>query len=176
MISELQIMRCNVENAEEIAEVAVRAYRDHYLYLWNDDGSWYVNRCFNLSQIKKEISNNKAAFFLLKEKGKAIGFLKLNIDQPLEGLKETNAMELERIYLLKAATRKGFGAQAIAFCFDLARKMKKKIIWLNSMDSTEALHFYYRLGFSECGSFRLDFEIMKPEFRGMKILMKNLEE
>src|SRR3954465_7063080 len=115
MISELQIMRCNVENAEEIAEVAVRAYRDHYLYLWNDDGSWYVNRCFNLSQIKKEISNNKAAFFLLKEKGKAIGFLKLNIDQPLEGLKETNAMELERIYLLKAATRKGFGAQAIAF-------------------------------------------------------------
>jgi len=42
------------------------------------------------------------------------------------------------------------------------------------MDSSDALHFYSRMGFEEVGEYRLDYEIMKPEFRGMKILMKRL--
>jgi GNAT superfamily N-acetyltransferase len=175
MKKELTISKCSLEDAKELAEIAVRAYRDHYLYLWNDDGSWYVNRSFTIPQFQKELKDPNAAFFILKENAVSIGFMKLNLEQPLEGFESFSALELERIYLLKSASRKGFGREALEYCFQLALQMSKQIVWLKSMDSSGALYFYKDLGFEECGTFRLDFEIMKPEYRGMKIFMKKLK-
>lgn len=175
MKDKLAITKCSIEDAEELAEIAVRAYKDHYLYLWNDDGAWYVSRSFSVEQFKKELQNPNCAFFLLKENGTDIGFMKLNLDQPLEGYESEPALELERIYLLKSASRKGFGKKAVLFCFDLAEKNNRKIVWLRSMDSSDALLFYETLGFVVCGAFRLNFEIMKPEYRGMKVLMKRMK-
>jgi len=169
------IKRCSDQDAQELSDIAMRAYNDHYLYLWNDDGSWYMNRSFSVEQFLKELKNPNSAFFLLKENEKDIGFLKLNLDLALEGFESESAMELERIYLLRSASRKGFGKKALEFCFDLARKMNKKIIWLKSMDSSDAVQFYQTLGFIISSTDRLDFEIMKPEYRGMQILMKKLD-
>jgi GNAT superfamily N-acetyltransferase len=174
MMDDLEIVKCSQEHAEELAQIAVRAYRDYYLYLWNDDSSWYVNGSFSIAQFQKELRDPNAAFFLLKENDIDIGFMKLNLDQPLTGFESLPALELERIYLLKSASRKGFGTAALKFCFQLATELARKIVWLKSMDSSDALHFYENLGFEECGTYRLDFEIMKPEFRGMKVLMKKL--
>jgi GNAT superfamily N-acetyltransferase len=174
MMNVLAIVKCSLEHAEELAQIAVRAYRDYYLYLWNDDGSWYVNMSFSIPQFQKELKDPNAAFFLLKENDVDIGFMKLNLDQPLTGFESFSALELERIYLLKSASRKGFGRAAVQYCFQLATKLGRKIVWLKSMDSSDALHFYKNLGFEEWGTYRLDFEIMKPEFRGMKVLMKKL--
>ena len=173
MSKELEIRVCTADDASKISAVAIKSYNDFYLYLWNDDGSWYVNRSFLPGVIKREIENQNSRFYLLQLAGEAIGFMKLNLNQPLE--EYTNAMELERIYIMKAFERKGLGRQAIEFCVNLAREMKKEIVWLKSMDSSPAVVFYQRLGFEVCGSFTLDFEMMKPEFRGMKIMMKKLK-
>jgi GNAT superfamily N-acetyltransferase len=75
---------------------------------------------------------------------------------------------------LKSASGKGIGRQAVKFCIDFAKKKNKQIIWLRSMDSSEAIYFYERLGFVECGNSRLDFELMKPAYRGMKTFMKKI--
>jgi GNAT superfamily N-acetyltransferase len=75
---------------------------------------------------------------------------------------------------MKVATGKGYGRQAVEFCFDYAKNLKKEIIWLKAMDSSDAVAFYENLGFEVCGTFRLDFPQMKPEFRGMVIMLKRL--
>ena len=170
----MEIIAASPADADHISEIAIRAYKDFYLYLWTDDGSWYINRSFRPEQIKEEMEDPNGRFYTLRVKGEIIGFMKINLDQPLEGYEQYNAIELERIYLLKAFAGEGFGRQAMQFCFDLAKKMKKEIIWLKSMDSSQAIHFYEQQGFEVCGTFRLDYEQMKPEFRGMKIFMKKL--
>jgi diamine N-acetyltransferase len=175
MNKELEIVECTAADANKISEVAIKSYNEFYLYLWNDDGSWYVNRSFRPEIIKAEIENPNSRFYLLKFAGEAIGFMKLNLDQPLDALGYTKAMELERIYITKTFERKGLGRQAIEYCVNIASEMKTEIVWLKSMDSSPALEFYQRLGFEVCGSYTLDFEMMKPEFRGMKILMKKLQ-
>jgi GNAT superfamily N-acetyltransferase len=174
MKSSLEIEACSAADVNKISEVAIRAYRDFYLYLWEDDGSWYINRSFAPEQIEKEINDTNAVYFSLKAEGEIVGFMKLNINQPLKGHEEFDAMELERIYLLKSASGKGIGRQAVKFCIDFAKKKNKQIIWLRSMDSSEAIYFYERLGFVECGNSRLDFELMKPAYRGMKTFMKKI--
>lgn len=174
MKSLLKIEACSSADINMISEVAIRAYRDFYLYLWEDDGSWYINRSFMPHQIQKEIVDINTAYFSLKSGGEVVGFMKLNIDRPLKGHEEWNALELERIYLLKAASGIGIGRQAVEFCFDFARKRKKEIIWLKSMDSSEAIYFYKKMGFEECGDSQLDFELMKPQYRGMITFLKKL--
>ena len=170
----LRITTCTAADIEDISEVAIRAYRDTYLYLWNDDGSWYINRSFLPVQIQKELMDPNAIYMSLWSHEEVMGFMKLNIDQPLTGYENLNALELERIYLLKSASGKGFGTQALEYCFDFARKRNKEIVWLKCMDSSSAIHFYKRMGFVECGESLLDFPLMKPEFRRIKTFMKKL--
>jgi GNAT superfamily N-acetyltransferase len=174
--STLQIVPCNLEDVQTISEVAIRSYKDFYLYLWHDDGSWYINRSFSQSVLNEEIKDRNHAFFLLNEKHNPVGFLKLNIERPLKKYEQYNCIELERIYLIKSATGKGYGQHAMNFCFDYARGLKKDILWLKAMDSSAAVSFYESLGFEHCGSFSLEFSQMKEEFRGMVIMMKRLAE
>jgi diamine N-acetyltransferase len=175
MNSKVEIQLCNAEHVEIISAIAIKSYNDFYLYLWKDDGSWYTSRSFAPDVIKLEMRDSNARFFLLKVGVEAVGFMKLNLHQPLEELGHTNAMELERIYIVKSFAGRGVGRHAVQYCEGLAKEMNREILWLKSMDSSPALDFYRRLGFEICGSFILDFEVMKPEFRGMKILMKKLQ-
>jgi GNAT superfamily N-acetyltransferase len=170
----MEIIPCAVDDAKKLSDIALRAYNDYYLYLWHDGGKWYRNRCFAPYVFEKELKEPNSAFYILKEKGETVGFLKLNIDQPLKHYEQYNCIELERIYLLKSATGKGLGRRVVEFCFDYAKKLHKEIIWLKAMDSSEAVFFYERLGFEHCGTFVLDFTQMKKEFRGMVIMMKRL--
>jgi diamine N-acetyltransferase len=168
----LEIIACKPEDEKRLSDIAIRSYKDFYLYLWHEGGDWYINQSFSPSVFKKQLKDHNHAFFLLNEKEKPVGFLKLNIDQPLNGYSQYNCIELERIYFIKAATGKGYGRQAMEFCFDYARRLKKEIIWLKAMDSSDAVSFYKKLNFKSCGSFHLDFQQMKKEFRGMIVLMK----
>ena len=170
----LKIVPCGVQDAKKLSDIALRSYNDFYLYLWHDNGEWYVNRCFTPSVFEKELKEPNHAFYLLGEKDDTVGFLKLNIDQPLKNYEQYHCIELERIYLVKSAAGKGLGRSTLEFCFDYARRLNKQIIWLKAMDSSDAVLFYEKLGFERCGTFFLDFEQMKKEFRGMVIMMKKL--
>src|SRR4030095_10361988 len=170
----LEIFPCGIKDAIKLSDIAIRAYKDFYLYLWYDNGDWYINHSFAPSVFEKQLKDPNYAFFLLNEKENPVGFLKLNIDQPLKGYDQCNAVELERIYFIRTATGKGHGHRAMEFCFDYAKALKKEIIWLKAMDSSDALVFYKKLEFDICGSFMLDFQQMNPEFRGMIIMMKQL--
>lgn len=170
----LEIIPCSAKDAAALSEIAIRSYKDFYLYLWYDDGGWYIDRSFAVAVFEKELQNPNHAFFFIKDGSDAVGFLKLNIDQPLENYEQFNCMELERIYLVKSATAKGYGRRVVEFCFSFGRNLNRQIIWLKAMDSSDAVFFYEKLGFERCGTFRLSFEQMKPEFRGMIIMMKKL--
>jgi len=170
----LQITPCGLRDAQAISDVAIRSYKDFYLHLWHDGGNWYINYSFSRPIIENELNDTNHAFFLVNDKEGPIGFLKLNIDKPLKGHELYNCIELERIYLIKVATGKGYGHQAMDFCFDYAKSLKKDIIWLKAMDTSDAVGFYESLGFRRCDSLTLSFPQMKEEFRGMVVLMKRL--
>ena len=56
-----QIMTCESTDAAKISEVAIKAYKDFYLYLWYDNGDWYINRSFATSVIARELNNPNVA-------------------------------------------------------------------------------------------------------------------
>lgn len=171
----VSIVPCSISQLHTLQDIALNAYGDHYLHLWNDRGAWYIEKSFSDATLKSELEDTNAAFFLIYADEELVGFLKLNINKELENYTSEEALELERIYLTKAASGKGIGREVVAFTNQFAKERNKKLIWLKAMDSShDAIRFYEQNGYTKCGTYRLDFETMKPEYHGMVIMKLEL--
>jgi GNAT superfamily N-acetyltransferase len=71
---------------------------------------------------------------------------------------------------LKKVTNLGIGSWALNQLVQLSKQTGKKILWLKSMDTGNAVKFYQKLGFIETGVVRLDFDGFKDELRNMVIM------
>lgn len=174
-MKEISFKKLHAEDAGLLSEVALKAYADHYLHLWYDGGKWYMHKCFTEQQMLAELGDPNTAFYLALYSEAPVGFLKLNIDAPLEGEENKNALELERIYLNKEATGKGIGKELVQLTVEVARENNKEIVWLKAMDSSaESISFYKKMGFEIKGTYTLPHQLMKEELRGMVIMKKKL--
>lgn len=171
----IDLKKLRAEDALLLNEVALKAYSDHYLHLWHDEGEWYIKKSFSVENLSAELNDPNAVFYLAYYNNSPVGFLKLNIDAPLKGEEEKNCIELERIYLLKNAAGIGIGRKLINLTFGIAKDYNKAIVWLKAMDSSEgSIAFYRRMGFEISGTYRLKFSQMKKELRGMVIMKRTM--
>ncbi len=81
----INIKRLESQDALLLSEVALKAYADHYLHLWDDRGKWYIKKYFSVERLEAELKDENAVFFLAYCNDSPVGFLKLNIDAPLDG-------------------------------------------------------------------------------------------
>lgn len=166
----INFLKCNNNLAKQLSEVALNAYRAHYLHLWHDNGVWYMHRNFRPETFLQALQDPFSQFFLLLTEGGVVGFLKTKTFD-----NQIDTLELERIYLIRSATGKGIGQIAIRFVENLAKEQSKTRLITKAMDTaTDAIRFYEKVGFQEISRFHLDFEAMKKEFRGMVVMEKNI--
>ncbi len=148
----IDLKRLAPKDALLLSEAALKAYADHYLHLWYDEGKWYTEKYFSVERLENELKDENSIFYLAYYNSSPVGFLKLNINAPLER-EEGNSMELERIYLLKDVAGKGIGRKLLNLTFAIAKEHNKDIIWLKAMDSSEgAISFYKKMGFEITGT------------------------
>lgn len=175
LMKDSYIEKIDATNVHILSEVALRAYADHYLHLWYDQGKWYVEKFFSVDRLTTEINDKNSCFYIAFFNSSPVGFLKLNINAPLEGFESKDGLELERIYLKKEVIGKGIGRKLVELTIEIAEKFNKNFVWLKAMDtSQEPIEFYKKMGFAITGTYRLKHELMKKELRGMVIMAKNL--
>jgi len=175
-MKEISVRKLQAKDARLLSEVALKAYSDHYLHLWYDGGKWYINKCFKVEALDAELKEANAEFYVALYDNAPVGFLKLNIDAPVDG-EDKDALELERIYLNKEATGKGIGSRLVQLTIKIARENNKELVWLKAMDTSEAsIAFYKKMGFTITGTYTLPHQLMKEELRGMVIMQKLLKD
>jgi GNAT superfamily N-acetyltransferase len=173
--------RATLRDAALLTTLAKEIYAEHYLYLWLPGGAeWYMEEyAYRMDKVIDDFSNPGTEYFIAMDDGHPIGYIKLVLNALFPGSPTAEALEVERIYIRKSATAKGVGKQLMELAIEKARMLHKKIIFLKAMDSgTDAIAFYERLGYEICGRFQLplpEFELMKPEYRGMVLLKKVVE-
>ena len=155
-----------------LSSISVAAYLDHFKYLWFDEGKWYVEKCFSEEALRKEFALQGNQFFLILFNQEPVGFLKIR--KPAGDVCE-NCLELERIYLRKKLTGMGIGRYCLNWFEGRAKELGFSKLLLKAMDSSEdSIAFYKKSGFQTCGDTRLDFQMMKEEWRGMVIMEKKI--
>ena len=170
-----QLERIEVEEADRLSALCQEIYAQYYLHLWNDNGAWYQKMRYAAPVLAEELADAKTEFYWIKQEGYPVGYLKINLNaHPDHSLFSDSGLEIERIYLLKAAAGRELGHKAMAWAEARAQQLGRDYVFLYTMDSSEARFFYEKSGYHTRGEKRLDFEKMKPEYRGMYLMIKEL--
>lgn len=110
----------------------------------------YLDEEFKTEKLSSELKDKNAEFYFATFDNTVIGYLKLNIGQSQTELKEDNALEIERIYVLKEFHGKNVGQLLYEKAIQLARQKKAEYVWLGVWeDNTRAINFYKKNGFIE---------------------------
>lgn len=74
-----------------------------------EDMAEYLENGFSYEKLITELKNKNSEFYFAEFDNEIIGYLKINLGQAQTELKDPNALEIERIYVLKAFQGKNVG-------------------------------------------------------------------
>jgi len=108
----------------------------------------YLAESFTTEKLLAELTDPGAEFYFAELDQEIIGYLKINTGQSQTELKESNGLEIERIYVLKAYQGKKVGQLLFEKALGIARERKADYVWLGVWENNhKAISFYTKNGF-----------------------------
>lgn len=173
---QLALVRLAPTDQSTLYSLMDEVYRASYRYIWYDEGDWYVNLIYRPETVLKELSRSRSHYFFVEWKEEKIGILKYDFPFSPREIDIPNAMKIHRLYLHPNAHGKGLGPLLMQHCELVAKENMLESIWLESMEcQPQAMRFYEKMGFEKALSYTLDFEQMKPEYRQIQIMKKQIK-
>ncbi len=110
----------------------------------------YLRDGFSLEKLNDELNNGDSKFYFALIEDRVIGYLKVNFGESQTELKESKALEIERIYVLNEFHGKKVGQLLYDQAIQIAKQMQVEYVWLGVWEKNErALKFYQKNGFVE---------------------------
>ncbi|QJW88732.1 GNAT family N-acetyltransferase [Spirosoma taeanense] len=113
----------------------------------------YVQSAITEARLTAELADPRSTFFLLlNDQQSPIGYAKMRRHAPPRRMRERNAVEIQRIYLLQDQIGQGQGRYLMDYCLQWATQAGYRAVWLGVWERNErALGFYRKLGFERFG-------------------------
>jgi ribosomal protein S18 acetylase RimI-like enzyme len=119
----------------------------------DEDMQQYLDGHFNLAQVEAELRDPRHIFILAYAGEQAVGYTKLRHVPPPEELGNSRALEMERLYVLKAFHDQKVGALLMQQGIAYAKQQAFQVLWLGVWEhNARAIRFYERWGFETFGS------------------------
>lgn len=113
-----------------------------------EDLKKYIDEAFSAEKLSAELSDARSHFYFAEESGRALGYLKVNTSGSQTELQDEQAVEIERIYVLKEVYGKKVGQALFEQAMDLAQERGADYVWLGVWERNErAIAFYRKNGF-----------------------------
>lgn len=158
---------------DDYIKVGTRAYQQHYLHLWpNGNSAPYIASSFTRAILEDEEDDQNTILYCILSNKKAVGVLKISLNASLAPFSETEALCIDKIYILKEHSGKGIGKKVLQFVLLRAKEMHKKIVWLDTMQKGPALDFYLKNGFEIHSERKVAFPTVLENERLMWVMLK----
>ena len=170
----MNVRKVGLPDLLELRGIGIESYIPHYANLWKPHGlEWYLDRCFSVEFLQNELTDENVEYYIISVGEQNIGILKLVLRKSLPDSDIENALYLEKIYFVKEWTGKGVGRKLINFALERAAQLERECIWLVAMETSDKpIQAYKKAGFTIHSHGRLDFELMKKEYRGIVVMKK----
>ncbi len=110
----------------------------------------YLGEAYSFEKLSAELNNPNSLFYFAILDEKVIGYLKLNMGGSQTELKDNDALEIERIYVLKDYHGKKVGQLLFDKAIAIAKQQHLAYVWLGVWEENKrALQFYTKNGFVE---------------------------
>ncbi len=110
----------------------------------------YLEEAYSHEKLSAELNNPNSFFYFAMLGEKVIGYLKINMSGSQTELKDNDALEIERIYVLKDYHGKKVGQLLFDKAIAIAKQQHLAYVWLGVWEENKrALQFYTKNGFVE---------------------------
>lgn len=110
----------------------------------------YLEDGFSIEKLTEELNNKHSEFYFAVMDEKVLGYLKLNFGASQTELKDTNSLEIERIYVLQEYHGKKVGQVLYEKAIQVAYEKEAIYVWLGVWEKNpRAIRFYEKNGFVE---------------------------
>jgi len=168
----LRIRQATISDVNIISALGVTTCYEAYFELDpSNDLADYCAFAFNPEQMKAELEDANSTFLIAEWNGKAVGYAKLRENNLIECLKDKNAVEVQRVYVLEKMKGKHIGEKLMTRCFEIAGEKGCEMLWLGVWEkNVAAIKFYAKLGMANVGT--TDFSDGKSSFINLVMAKK----
>lgn len=159
---------------EVLQRIGCDTYREHFSGIWTPAGMQrFLSDDFSSENLTRSLAAPEQHLWLLAKDGagNTQGFAKLNWNCRMP-VGNKAGVELQKIYLLKSATGKGYGKQLLRAVCERALARQQPLLWLDVLKSNRAAQdFYSRFGFRNCGEIPFSTDLLEI---GMHVMAYDL--
>ena len=151
---EINIRRITIDDVAALSVIARQTFYDTFTgTCTEDDMRLFLDQYYNEEQLGKELMDAETFSFFAVADGVAIGYLQFKEDYAgFSLIKKWKALELKRIYVLKALHGKGIAQMLIDYFLNFAEEKKYEVVWLGVWEhNIRAQKFYEKYGFINSG-------------------------
>lgn len=117
-----------------------------------DNMAKYLGETFAAGRLSAELHDPQSAFYFAMHGKEPVGYIKLNSGAAQTELKDDTAVEIERIYVVKAFLGKKVGQLLLEHAIRFALQNNAAYTWLGVWEENRrAISFYQRNGFVAFG-------------------------
>lgn len=110
----------------------------------------YLEEELSIEKLQSELNNPASRFYFATLDNQPIGYLKINFAEAQTELKDSRAIEIERIYISKAWQGLKIGQLLYEKAINVAKEYDSEYVWLGVWeDNHKAISFYKKNGFVE---------------------------
>ena len=149
----MQIRKLNIIDLENLQKLSIKTFRETFEEVnTEEDMQKYLAENLSLEKIKSELENPNSEFYFAENENEVLGYLKINFGDAQTENQGNEALEIERIYVLKEFFSLKIGQVLFEKSLEIAKEKKLKFIWLGVWEENKrAIRFYEKNGFKIFG-------------------------
>jgi diamine N-acetyltransferase len=147
----IEIKRVTINDIDQLQKIGRQTFSETFSAgNTEEDMRKYLEEGFSLEKLTAELNNKNSELYFATLDNIVIGYLKLNFGPSQTELKDDNALEIERIYVLKEFHGKNVGQILYEKAMQIARQINADYVWLGVWEENpRAINFYKKNGFVE---------------------------
>lgn len=151
MNNSYQLKKVGYADLSALQRISVQTFNEAFAHQNTAENMrLYIEQSLSLEKLEEEVKNPHSAFYVISNEEELIAYCKLNVEDAQTERLDRNAVEIERVYVLKSHQGKGWGKCFIDHALSIARQQSSPFIWLGVWEKNEsAIGFYKKLGFRE---------------------------
>ncbi|MBT8220772.1 MAG: GNAT family N-acetyltransferase [Bacteroidia bacterium] len=148
-MKKIKTRKITFDDIDQLQAIGIRTFTESFAaYNTVENMNTYLAEGFSKETLTTGLTNKNSAFYFAELDNEIIGYLKINVGDAQTENQDHNALEIERIYVLKKFHGKKVGQMLYEQAIKIARQKKVDYVWLGVWEKNpRALRFYQKNGF-----------------------------
>lgn len=147
-MDKFEIRKATFEDSELLLDIGKQTFFEKFKENNSEENMLqYASEAYTFEKIASEVNNPNSQFYLASLNKQTVGYLKINFGEAQTELQDPEALELERIYVLKEFQGQKIGQLLFEKTLEIARLAKVNYVWLGVWEeNSNAIKFYEKNG------------------------------